>query len=60
MTNGEIIIAGKVFSRGDTIYVLSMINKSNAFKPQELEFFINSFDIINTGVTSPITAPKKP
>jgi len=60
MTNGEIIIAGKVFSHGDTVYVLSMINKSKAYNPQELDFFINSFDVLNSGVTAPGLIPKKP
>jgi hypothetical protein len=58
MTNGEIIIAGKVFSRGETLYVLSMINKSKAFNQQELEFFINSFDVVNNSV-EPAAAPLK-
>lgn len=44
LTNGELLIQGKVFAHKKTMYILSMINNKNAFNKKELDFFINSFD----------------
>jgi hypothetical protein len=45
LTNGELVVAGKVFAQGHTLYVLSMIDKAETFNPKELDFFVNSFDV---------------
>lgn len=43
---GDILVAGKVFAYGDTIYILSMLNGKDVFDKKELDFFISSFHII--------------
>lgn len=45
LENGEVTIAGKVIFHDNTLYVLSMVDKTNAFKTKEFDFFVNSFDI---------------
>ena len=51
LTNGDLLIVGKVFSHNNILYILSMINKSSSFNPQELDFFINSFHFSDNGST---------
>ena len=46
LSNGELLIAGKVFIRGNALYILSMINRGDLFDGKELDFFINSFSIL--------------
>jgi len=48
LTNGDLLIVGKVFANDDTLYVLSMINQNGAFDKKELDFFENSFEIIGS------------
>lgn len=43
ITNGEMSIAGKVFAEGDTLYILSLVTKSENFNKKDLDFFVNSF-----------------
>lgn len=45
--NGKVTIAGKAFLVGNTMYVLSILDKTASFKKQEFDFFTNSFDIVN-------------
>lgn len=45
ITSNEMTIAGKVFTQGDIIYILSMIAQTATFNPQELMFFVNSFEL---------------
>lgn len=47
MANGELLIAGKIFAHNNTIYILSMVNKSDIFNPRELSFFIDSFEFLD-------------
>lgn len=47
LSNGDALIEGKVFTHGNTMYVLSMIDKKNSFNRKELDFFINSFDFVD-------------
>lgn len=56
LTNGEVVISGKVFAHEDTLYVISLITKDEVSSAQELDFFVNSFSI--TG-DSNIKAPTK-
>lgn len=49
LTNGDLLIVGKVFSHNDILYILSMINKHSSFNPLELDFFVNSFDFTDNG-----------
>lgn len=49
LSNGELLIVGKVFSHNNLLYILSMINKDASFNPKELDFFVNSFDFIDNG-----------
>lgn len=45
LTNGDILIIGKVFAQGNTIYILSMVTKDNVYNQQELDFFVNSLSV---------------
>lgn len=47
MTNGELIIKGKVFAHKNKLYILSMIGHQDMFNPAMLNYFINSFQILN-------------
>jgi len=47
ITSGDLLISGKIFAKGNTVYLISMINKSDSFDEKELNFFLNSFDINN-------------
>jgi len=47
LTNGNVLVVGKVFVHDETVYVLSMANNSEVFNPQDLRFFIDSFEIVN-------------
>lgn len=42
--NGEVTVSGKAFLHENTLYVLSMVDKTKAFKSAEFDFFVNSFD----------------
>lgn len=55
ISSKEMSIAGKVFANGNTIYVLSMIDKNEMFNPQELAFFVNSFELITDDKTNKST-----
>lgn len=57
LTNGNAAIAGKVLLDGDTVYVLSMVDKSEDFDAKKLEFFIKSFDLADATTTSQPTSP---
>ena len=56
--NENLLIEGKVFAYGKTMYILSMINKKEAFNKKELDFFINSFDFVDEKL--PPTPPPAP
>jgi hypothetical protein len=43
--NADSTLAGKVFAYKNTLYILTMGDKSSAFNSKELEFFINSFQV---------------
>ena len=47
LSNGPMLIEGKVFAHNKIMYILSMINSQENFNKQELDFFINSFDFID-------------
>lgn len=51
LSNGDLLIVGKVFSHNNILYILSMINKDATFNEKEFDFFINSFDFIDNGRT---------
>lgn len=48
ITSNDMTIAGKVFTQGNIIYVLSMIAQTALYNPGELEYFINSFQLLDT------------
>ncbi len=43
LLNGEMLVSGKVFAKGNNLYMLSMINRANEFNAEELAYFLNSF-----------------
>jgi hypothetical protein len=43
LENGEVTVSGKAFFHGNTLYILSMIDKTDQFNDKVLSFFINSF-----------------
>lgn len=45
ISSGEVQILGKVFARGNEVYVLSMIGNVTAPSKQEYDYFMNSFSI---------------
>lgn len=49
LSNGDLLIVGKVFTHKNILYILSMINKHATFNAKELDFFINSFDFVDNG-----------
>ncbi len=49
MNNGDLLIEGKILTHNETMYILSMINKKDAFNKSELNYFINSFEFIDDG-----------
>lgn len=49
LSNGDLLIVGKVFAHNNILYILSMINKADSFNPKELDFFSNSFDFNDNG-----------
>lgn len=49
LSNGDILIEGKVFAHKNIMYILSMINKKDSFDRKEFDFFINSFDFFDEG-----------
>lgn len=55
--NNEITVAGKAFLHDKTLYVLSMVDRTNAFKNAEFDFFVNSFDASRTPTSIPAPAP---
>lgn len=48
IANGDVLIKGKVFAKGNKVYVLSMLNKSDSFNGQDLDYFLNSFKLLNS------------
>jgi hypothetical protein len=48
MTNEAMTIEGKVFAHGNKMYILSMIHSKGTFNKKEFDFFINSFDFIDS------------
>ena len=46
--NGDRIIAGKAFAKGNTVYLLSMIDNNDRFKTHDFGFFVNSFEIVDS------------
>lgn len=58
LDNGQITIAGKAFLIGNTMYVLSTIDKTDSFKAQEFDFFVNSFERLNPNDKRSIPKPK--
>lgn len=53
LSNGDVLIEGKVFAHDKTMYILSMINKKDSFNKKELDFFINSFDFVDDDNLTP-------
>jgi hypothetical protein len=47
MTNGDLLIAGKVLAHNNLAFVLSMMGKTDAFDRQKLDFFVNSFEVVD-------------
>jgi hypothetical protein len=45
--NGERTIHGKVFAVTDTVYMLGVIDANREHDNSELDFFMNSFEILN-------------
>ena len=45
LSNGDLLIIGKVLTRDKTMYILSMINNKDNYSQKELDFFLNSFEI---------------
>lgn len=60
ITSNEMSIEGKVFAFGNTIYVLSMVDRSDVFNQQELSYFMNSFELIDENTKTPTPAPVLP
>jgi hypothetical protein len=48
LSNGDLLIIGKVLARDKTMYILSMINNKDNYNQKELDFFLNSFEIVKT------------
>lgn len=47
LENKEVRVAGKVILHNNILYVLSMADKTDDFSSDELDFFVNSFHILN-------------
>ncbi|MEI8366521.1 MAG: hypothetical protein WCF65_08925 [Parachlamydiaceae bacterium] len=45
ISSGDRQIEGKVFAKGSTVYLLSMINLSDRFNSHDFDTFVNSFEI---------------
>lgn len=48
IANGETFIAGKMFSQGNIVYVLSVLTNKGQYDPKDLDYFVNSFKIAKT------------
>lgn len=46
--NGDVTVVGKAILRGTTIYILSMVGKTEAYSGKEFDFFVNSFEILGS------------
>lgn len=44
ISSGDRRIEGKVLAKGKTVYLLSMINQTDRFNPQDFNKFVNSFE----------------
>ncbi len=53
LENAGAVVLGKAFLDGNTLYVLSVTTKPEILNPQEYNFFVNSFQLMNPA------APKK-
>lgn len=59
LSNGELLIIGKVLTRDKTMYILSMINNKDNYDQKELEFFFNSFEIVGEDQNKNKSEPAK-
>lgn len=50
LENKEVTVAGKAILHGNILYVLSMADKTSDFNVDELNFFVNSFHILDEDV----------
>ena len=47
IANGNAKIGGKAFAYKNTLYILTMGNDKNSFNQSEMDFFVNSFQVVN-------------
>lgn len=58
LENADVTVAGKAFLQGNTMYVLSMLDKTASFKTAEFDFFVNSFDFDKVNEKAPPSEQK--
>lgn len=51
LINGDLYIGGLIIANDKTIYILSMIDKESSFNSEEMNFFINSFELTEKNAT---------
>jgi len=62
--NPQVTVNGKAFVKDKTLYMLSSVTKAERYAKEEVDFFINSFQLtsgsMDTTPSKPITPVKKP